>query len=93
MCHSSALVLHITPKKEIQRIMSVMVEAVDLARPAKSNVQEIFDLETPGQLTSTAVGHCLFARTLKTAVLPLTVQQKIEHFQRDISVQFILRIR
>jgi hypothetical protein len=37
--------------------MSVTVEAVDLAYPVRSNVQESLGSETPEQLTFTAVGH------------------------------------
>jgi hypothetical protein len=45
-----------------------------------SNVREIFGLETPGQMTFTPMGHRLFARKLKAAVLPLVVRQKIMNF-------------
>jgi hypothetical protein len=56
MCQSSARVLQITQRKKFKG-MSVTVEAVDLAHPVQSNAQEILGLETPEQLTSTAVGH------------------------------------
>jgi len=74
MCHSGALVLHIAPNKTFKRIMSVTVEAVDLAHPIQSNAQAILGSEIPEQLTSTAVGHHPFAGKLKAVVLLFLVQ-------------------
>jgi hypothetical protein len=76
MCHSSALVLHITPKKKFKGIMSATVAAVDLAHPIQSNAQAVLGSETPEQLTATAVGHHPFAGKLKAVVLLFLVQHK-----------------
>jgi hypothetical protein len=73
MCHSGALVLHITPKEKF-KVLSVTVEAVDSAHPVQFNAQTILGSETPEQLTSTAVGHHTFAEKLKAVVLLFLVR-------------------
>jgi hypothetical protein len=74
MCHSGALVLHITPKRKFKGIMSVTVEAVYSSHPVQSNTEAILGSETHEQLTSTAVGHHPFAGKLKAVVILFLVQ-------------------
>jgi hypothetical protein len=65
--------------------MSVTVEVVDSAHLVQSNAQPILGLETPKQLTSTAVGHHPFAEKLKAVFLLFLVQRNnFERFGVDL---------